>query len=65
MFKILWGNSTKKGGIKLLPIGKIVKQEEIEPMSMSIGIMVVSVDKRDFNKVGILSILKKGAIMHV
>ncbi|MED0992019.1 hypothetical protein P4T72_19545 [Bacillus nitratireducens] len=51
--------------MKLFPIGTVVKLEEVEPIIMIIERMVVSVDKRDFNKVGILSILKKGAIKHV
>ncbi|SCC21378.1 Protein of unknown function [Bacillus mycoides] len=38
--------------MKLLPIGTVVKLEEVEPIIMIIGRMVVSADKRDFDYVG-------------
>ncbi|MGH0485312.1 DUF4176 domain-containing protein [Bacillus mycoides] len=37
----------------LLPIGTVVKLEEVEPIIMIIGRMVVSADKRDFDYVGV------------
>ncbi|PFL59258.1 hypothetical protein COJ27_24740 [Bacillus cereus] len=40
--------------MKLLPIGTVVKLEEIEQFVMIIGRMVVSADKRDFDYVGVL-----------
>ncbi|EEL88201.1 DUF4176 domain-containing protein [Bacillus cereus] len=39
--------------MKLFPIGTIVKLEEVEPIIMIIGRMVVSADKRDFDYVGV------------
>ncbi|CAG9611830.1 hypothetical protein BACCIP111899_01002 [Bacillus rhizoplanae] len=39
--------------MKLLPIGSVVKLEDIEPIVMIIGRMVVSADKRDFDYVGV------------
>ncbi|OJE46558.1 hypothetical protein BAQ49_05825 [Bacillus proteolyticus] len=39
--------------MKLLPIGTVVKLEEVEPIIMIIGRMVVSADKRDFDYVGV------------
>ncbi|MGG3447351.1 hypothetical protein CN507_00095 [Bacillus cereus] len=39
--------------MKLLPIGTVVKLEEIEQFVMIIGRMVVSTDKRDFDYVGV------------
>ncbi|MGH1281023.1 DUF4176 domain-containing protein [Bacillus basilensis] len=39
--------------MKLLPIGTVVKLEEIEQFVMIIGRMVVSADKRDFDYVGV------------
>ncbi|MFD0769802.1 DUF4176 domain-containing protein [Bacillus sp. CGMCC 1.60114] len=39
--------------MKLLPIGSVVKLEAVEPIIMIIGRMVVSVDKRDFDYVGV------------
>ncbi|WP_369903344.1 DUF4176 domain-containing protein [Bacillus manliponensis] len=39
--------------MKLLPIGTVVKLEEVEPLIMIIGRMVISADKRDFDYVGV------------
>ncbi|MGI8277024.1 DUF4176 domain-containing protein [Bacillus mycoides] len=39
--------------MKLFPIGTVVKLEEVEPIIMIIGRMVVSADKRDFDYVGV------------
>ncbi|ADK03984.1 TPA: DUF4176 domain-containing protein [Bacillus anthracis] len=39
--------------MKHLPIGTVVKLEEIEQFVMIIGRMVVSADKRDFDYVGV------------
>ncbi|PFD76436.1 hypothetical protein COL10_03545 [Bacillus cereus] len=39
--------------MKLLPIGTVVKLEEVEPILMIIGRMVVSTDKLDFDYVGV------------
>ncbi|PGU35255.1 hypothetical protein COD66_06565 [Bacillus cereus] len=39
--------------MKFLPIGTVVKLEEVEPIIMIIGRMVVSADKRDFDYVGV------------
>ncbi|PFE03377.1 hypothetical protein COE15_26440 [Bacillus cereus] len=39
--------------MKLVPIGTVVKLEEVEPIIMIIGRMVVSADKRDFDYVGV------------
>ncbi|MGE1127877.1 DUF4176 domain-containing protein [Bacillus wiedmannii] len=39
--------------MKLLPIGTVVKLEEIEQFVMIIGRMVVSADKRNFDYVGV------------
>ncbi|EMA6343089.1 DUF4176 domain-containing protein [Bacillus cytotoxicus] len=39
--------------MKLLPIGTVVKLEDVEPIIMIIGRMVVSADKRDFDYVGV------------
>ncbi|MED0992022.1 DUF4176 domain-containing protein [Bacillus nitratireducens] len=39
--------------MKLFPIGTIVKLEEVEPIIMIIGRMVVSADKRDFDYIGV------------
>ncbi|MGN4817680.1 DUF4176 domain-containing protein [Bacillus cereus group sp. MYBK139-2] len=39
--------------MKFLPIGTVVKLEEIEQFVMIIGRMVVSADKRDFDYVGV------------
>ena len=39
--------------MKLFPIGTVVKLEEVEPIIMIIGRMIVSADKRDFDYVGV------------
>ncbi|MGG5793502.1 hypothetical protein CN941_02975 [Bacillus cereus] len=39
--------------MKLLPIGSVVKLEDLEQVIMIIGRMVVSVDKRDFDYIGV------------
>lgn len=39
--------------MKLFPIGTVVKLEEVEPIIMIIGRIVVSADKRDFDYVGV------------
>ena len=39
--------------MKLLPIGTVVKIEDIEQIVMIIGRMVISADKRDFDYVGV------------
>ena len=39
--------------MKLFPIGTVVKLEEVEPIIMIIGRMVVSADKRDFDYIGV------------
>ncbi|MES9666828.1 hypothetical protein COK06_05025 [Bacillus cereus] len=39
--------------MKLLPIGSVVKLEDLEQVIIIIGRMVVSVDKRDFDYIGV------------
>jgi len=39
--------------MKLLPIGSVVKLEDLEQVIMIIGRMVVSADKRDFDYAGV------------
>ncbi|EJQ09794.1 hypothetical protein IE3_03370 [Bacillus cereus BAG3X2-1] len=39
--------------MKLLPIGSVVKLEDLEQVIIISGRMVVSVDKRDFDYIGV------------